>query len=130
MSRMRFIFSHGECVLASYDQTGAVAEMIFPKGTYGEITVGEAVYPLTLCKAQVRLAGFADGRYRPTLRYGDREYPLPEIEKRGNVITFAGYTTEELCLRFDELRRARTALHELSEKYKLLEEYVFGKGLF
>ena len=130
MSRMRFIFSRGRCELASYDSSGASAEMLFPRSTCGEVRVGEVSYPITSGRAQLRLSGFADGRYRPTLHCGGNEYPLPELEKRGNVVSFAGYTTEELCARFDELRRARTAIGELSEKYKLLEEYVFGKGLF
>ena len=130
MSKMRFIFSRGRCELAGYDSAGGAAEMVFPKFTCGEVIVGEVAYPISSGRANVRLCGFADGRYRPTLRCGDTEYPLPEIEKRGNVITFVGYTTEELCAEFDELRRARASLRELSEKYKLLEEYVFGKGLF
>ena len=130
MSRLRFIFSRGVCELASYDASGGGAEMIFPKGTYGEVAVGEATYPLSSGRALVKLAGFADGIYRPVLKYGDREYSLPEIKKEGNRISFVGYTTEQLCERFDELRRARTTLRELTEKYKQLEEYVFGKGLF
>ena len=130
MSKFRFIFSRGACELASYEESGGAAEMLFPRGTYGEVAVGEAVYPLVSGKAQVKLAGFADGIYRPTLRYGDREYTLPEVKKEGNIISFVGYSTEEMCERFGELRRARTALRELGEKYKQLEDYVFGKGIF
>ena len=130
MSKFRFIFSRGSCELASYEASSGAAEMLFPRGTYGEVAVGEASYPLSSGKAQVKLAGFADGIYRPTLKYGDKEYSLPKLKKEGNVISFVGYSTEELCERFDELRRTRTALRELTEKYKQLEEYVFGKGLF
>lgn len=130
MSKFRFVFSRGECELASYEGSSGAAEMLFPRGTYGEIAVGEATYPLSSGRAQVKLSGFADGIYRPTLKYGDKEYALPELKKEGNKISFVGYTAEQLCERFDELRRARIALRELGEKYKQLEEYVFGKGLF
>ena len=130
MSKFRFVFCRGSCELASYEASGGAAEMLFPKGTYGEVAVGEATYPLVSSRAQMRLAGFADGVYRPKLRYGEREYALPEVKKEGNKISFVGYSTEELCERFDELRRARIALRELGEKYKQLEDYVFGKGLF
>ena len=130
MSKFRFIFTRGACELAAYEASSGAAEMLFPNGTYGEVAVGEASYPLASSKAQVKLAGFADGIYRPTLKYGDREYSLPALKKEGNNISFVGYTTEQMCERFDELRRVRTALRELTEKYKQLEEYVFGKGLF
>lgn len=130
MSKFRFIFTRGACELAAYEASNGAAKMVFPKGTYGEVAVGEACYPLVSGKAQVKLSGFADGIYRPTLKYGDREYSLPELKKEGNTIGFVGYTTEQMCERFDELRRVRTALRELTEKYKQLEEYVFGKGLF
>ena len=130
MSKLRLTFSNGSCELVSYDPSGTAAELIFPKGTYGEIRVGEVIYPLSSGRAIVRLSGFADGRYRPTLKYGDKEYSLPELTREGNKITFSGYTTKDICEKFDELRRTRSALRELSEKYKLLEEYVFGKGLF
>lgn len=130
MSRLKLIFDHGSCVLASYSDVGVAAELVFPRGTYGEVAVGETIYPLASGKATVRLSGFADGIYRPTLRYGEHEYALPELQKVGNRVTFPGYTTEELCKKFDELRRARAALRELGEKYKQLEEYVLGKGLF
>ena len=130
MSKFRFVFSRGECEFASYEGSGGAAEMLFPRGTYGEIAVGEATYSLSSGRAQVKLSGFADGIYRPTLKYGDKEYSLPELKKEGNKISFVGYTAEQLCERFDELGRARIALRELGEKYKQLEEYVFGKGLF
>ena len=67
MSKFRFVFSRGECELASYEGSGGAAEMLFPRGTYGEIAVGEATYPLSSGRAQVKLSGFADGIYRPTL---------------------------------------------------------------
>ena len=130
MSKLRFIFSRGSCELASYNASGTAAELTFPKGTFGEVGVGEATYPLSSGRCLITLRGFADGKYHPTLKYGDKEYSLPELEKKGNIIKFTGYTTEDLCERFDELRRARASLRELGEKYKLLEEYVFGKGLF
>ena len=130
MSRLRFIFSRGACELASYEASDGAAEMLFPKGTYGEVTVGEAAYPLSSGRAQVRLSGFADGIYAPTLKYGDREYSLPRLKKEGNKIGFVGYTAEELCEKFDELRRTRASVRDLTEKYKQLEEYVLGKELF
>ena len=130
MSKFKFIFSRGECELASYDSSGAGAEIVFPKGTSGEVKVGAKSFPVASGRAQLHLAGIEDGIYRPTLLYGGREYELSAIKKEGNRVLHPGYTTEELCAKFDEQRRTRSALRELSERYNKLEEYVLGKGIF
>ena len=130
MSKFKFIFSRGECELASYDSSGAGAEIIFPKGTSGEVKVGNQSFPLVSGRALLHLAGIKDGLYQPTLCYGEREYKLATVKKDGNRVLHPGYTTDELCAKFDEQRRIRSALRELSERYNKLEEYVLGKGIF
>ena len=129
MSSFRYILSHGAYELAAYSEGCGGADFLFPKETRGEIIIGEHSYPLLLGKVSVRLNGFADGVYTPYLLSGEHKIELPAIRKIGNKITFIGYTASEMCTKFDELRRLRKGYRELSEKYKALEEYVFGKGI-
>ena len=130
MSRFRYVFSHGAYELASLSEDGGGAEFIFPKETRGELIIGGHAYPLSAGVASIGLCGFADGVYTPTLASGERRLTLPSIRKSGNRISFVGYSASEICERFDELRRLKKLCRELSEKYKSLEEYVFGKGIF
>ena len=130
MSKFRFIFYRGSLELATYDEGSSGAELIFPQGTCGEVRVGGFTVPLISGRAVLRLGSLADGRYTPVLNYNGESYPLADIKKEGRRIVFAGYTSGDLCEKFDELRRLRSALRELAEKYKLLEEYILGKGIF
>lgn len=130
MSKFRYVFSKGGCELVSYSSEGHGLELIFPRGSSGEVHIASHCYPVVSGCARPNLTGYADGVYSPSLVCGEREYPLTPIKKDGNRITHPGYTTEELCNKFDEIRRNRSALRELSEKYKQLEEYVLGKGIF
>lgn len=129
MGKFRYLMSHGEYALARSDSSGRDAEMIFPSGTAGEIRIGSQVAPIVSGRASLKLSSIADGEYTPKLLQGDREIELPPIRKEGNRVMNPGYTPDELCEKFDELRRTRSALRELGEKYKQLEEYILGKGL-
>ncbi len=122
--------ARGELLLAEYGEEGAGAEFIFPRETLGSLAVGSQSYPLSRGRVAFGMRGAPDGIYRPRLISGEREYALPEISKNGNLITFVGYSKEELCAALDELRRLKRGYRELSERYKTLEEYVFGKGIF
>ena len=130
MSSFRYALTGGSWELISYSEEGGGASFAFPKDTQGELSLGNHSYPLRLGRVNIGMSGFADGVYTPYLVSGDKRAALPQIRKSGNKITFTGYTTPELCAKFDELRRLKRAYRELSEKYKTLEEYVFGKGLF
>ena len=130
MSKFKYIFSHGGCELVFSDSSGRGAEIIFPKGTSGEVIVGSKRFPVVSGCATLNLGSLEDGIYTPRLLYNGREIELYPIKKEGNRITHPGYTADELCTRIDELRRTRSALRELSEKHKQLEEYILGKGLF
>ena len=130
MSKFRFIMSRGELLLAEYREEGVGAEFVFPKETVGSLTVGSQSYPLSCGRVTFGMRGAPDGSYRPRLITGDGEYTLPEISKSGNLITFVGYSKEEMCAAFDELRRLKKSYRELAERYKIIEEYVFGKGIF
>ena len=130
MSSFRYALTGGSWELISYSEEGVGASFAFPKETVGELRVGSHSYPLTLGRVSVGMAGFADGIYTPYLVSGDKRAALPAIRKSGNKITFIGYGAPELCAKFDELRRLKRLCRELGEKYKTLEEYVFGKGIF
>ena len=130
MSSFRYIFSQGAYELAAYSGEGAGAEFIFPRETRGELRISGHAYTLRDGRTDIKMNGFADGEYTPYLVSGDKKAKLPMIRKSGNSITFVGYSIPEMCGKFDELRRLKKVCRELSEKYKSLEEYVFGKGLF
>lgn len=129
MGKFRYLLSHGEYALVRSDSSGRDAELIFPDGTAGEVRVGSRVAPIVSGRANLRLSSLADGEYTPRLLRDGRELELPPIRKEGNRVVNPGYTADELCEKFDELRRTRSALRELGEKYKQLEEYILGKGL-
>lgn len=130
MSSFRYGMSGGSWELIAYSEEGAGAAFAFPKETSGEIYLGSHSYPLKQGRVSITAAGLADGVYTPHLLSKDKKMALPAIRKCGNKITFIGYTTPELCEKFDEVRRLKRVCRELGEKYKALEEYVFGKGLF
>lgn len=130
MSSFRYALSGGSWELIAYTEEGSGAAFAFPKETFGEISVGSHSYPLKQGRVSIGMNGFADGEYTPYLISGDKKSALPKIRKNGNKITFIGYSTPELCVKFDELRRLKRGFRELNEKYKALEDYVFGKGLF
>ncbi len=130
MSSFRYALAGGSYELISYSEEGAGASFAFPKETSGEISIGLHSYPLSQGRASVGMKSLADGVYTPYLISRDKKAALPAIRKSGNKITFIGYTTPELCAKFDELRRLKRTCRELGEKYRALEEYVFGKGLF
>lgn len=130
MGRFRYIFSHGKCELAFSDSSGRDAELIFPRGVSGEVRIGTHTVPLVSGRGSLRITTLADGIYVPVLIRGEEETALPPLKKEGNRVTNPGYTPDELCEKFDELRRTRSALRELTEKCKQLEEYILGKGIF
>lgn len=130
MSSFRYALTGGSWELISYSEEGVGASFAFPKETVGEISIGAHSYPLKLGRASIGMGGFADGVYTPYLISNDKKAALPTIRKSGNKITFTGYGAPELCAKFDELRRLKRTCRELGEKYRALEEYVFGKGLF
>lgn len=130
MSKFKFILQRGELCLAEYSEAGAGAEFIFPKETRGSLTVAATSYPLALGRTSITMRGAKDGVYTPRLVGENGETPLPEIKKEGNLITFVGYSDSELCRGFDEIRKLKKSYRELSERYKALETYVYGKGIF
>ena len=130
MSRFRYVFSHGSYELASSDSSGRGAVLVFPKDTYGEVRIDSHSFPIISGRATLSLSNLADGIYTPRLRCRESEFELPPIKKEGNRVYNPGYTADELCEKFDELRRTRSSLRELSEKCKQLEEYILGKGIF
>lgn len=130
MSKFKFIFSYGKYELSAYSDEGSGATFAFPEKTEGAISVGGHSYPLAFGRVRLDMNGFADGGYTPLLVLGEESFPLPEIKKNGNKITFSGYNDSEICKKFDEIRALRRSVRELKEKQRALEEYVFGKGLF
>ena len=130
MSSFRYALSGGAWELISYSEEGPGAYFAFPKETCGELLLGSQRHPLSQGRVSVSTGALSDGVYTPHLVLRDKKAALPAIRKCGNKITFVGYTTPELCAKFDELRRLKRACRELGEKYRTLEEYVFGKGLF
>lgn len=130
MSSFRYALSAGSWELVSYSEEGGGASFAFPKETSGEVLLGSRTYPLSQGRVSISTGALSDGVYTPSLVLRDKKVALPAIRKCGNKITFVGYTTPELCAKFDELRRLKRACRELGEKYRTLEEYVFGKGLF
>ena len=130
MGRFKYVFSQGGCELASSDSSGRGAVLVFPKGTTGEVGIGSLSFPVISGRATFSISSLADGIYTPRLRRGESELLLPPIKKEGNRVLNPGYTADELCEKFDELRRTRSSLREISEKCKQLEEYILGKGIF
>ena len=130
MSKFKYIFYRGSLELASYEEGGTEAEVVFPKGTFGEVSISGVSVPVVSGCALLKTGSLPDGKYTPVLNYNDQKYPLTSIKKEGRRILHAGYSDGELCEKFDEIRRLRSALRELTEKQKLLEEYILGKGIF
>lgn len=130
MSKFTFVRIGKGYELSRYSNNSRMAEFQFPKDTRGYISIGSHSFTLSFGKTEANLNGFKDGEYIPKLITEQEEFLLPKIRKCGNEISFAGYSDEELCSKFDELRKLRHTLRELCEKYKTLEEYVFGKGIF
>ena len=130
MGKFRYIFSHGKCELASSDSSGRDAEIIFPRGVSGDVRVGTRTFPIVSGRARLKMSSLADGIYTPVLLRGEEETALSPLKKEGNRVTNPGYTPDELCEKFDELRRTRSTLRELTEKCNQLEEYILGKGIF